>query len=177
MTRTFRGAAAIFALACAAQVCGAGLTAARDARVTAQPDPTPAVAPYVIDPAKDAPLTNDEMAALARKKIKYVFVIFNENHSFDNEYGTFPGVDGLYSDGLAPRSAADTPGFTQSYKDINGTGVSVQPFLSGPSQNASFVDSVDSPQGLAAKLHVVDGFREWRGSPPTNIGNTPGQET
>ena len=33
-------------------------------------------------------------------------VIFNENRSFDHEYGTFPGVDGLYSDGKAPRSAA-----------------------------------------------------------------------
>jgi phospholipase C len=167
MTRAFRGGAAIFAWVCAAQVSGADadLAAARDApRVTAQPDPTPAVAPYVIDPAKDAPLTNDEMAALARKKIKYVFVIFNENHSFDNEYGTFPGVDGLYSDGLAPRSAADTPGFTQSYKDINGTVVSVQPFLIGPSQNASFVDSVDhSHEGLAAKLHVVDGVPRMDG--------------
>jgi phospholipase C len=167
MTRAFRGGAAIFAWVCAAQVSGADadLAAARDApRVTAQPDPTPAIAPYVIDPAKDAPLTNEEMAVLARKKIKYVFVIFNENHSFDNEYGTFPGVDGLYSDGLSPRSAADTPGFTQSYKDINGTVVSVQPFLIGPSQNASFVDSVDhSHEGLAAKLHVVDGVPRMDG--------------
>ncbi|MFZ0206602.1 MAG: alkaline phosphatase family protein, partial [Roseiarcus sp.] len=167
MTRAFRGGAAIFAWVCAAQISGADadLAAARDApRVTAQPDPTPVVAPYVIDPAKDAPLTNDEMAALVRKKIKYVFVIFNENHSFDNEYGTFPGVDGLYSDGLSPRSAADTPGFTQSYKDINGTVVSVQPFLIGPSQNASFVDSVDhSHEGLAAKLHVVDGVPRMDG--------------
>src|SRR5271170_8326497 len=108
MTRAFRGGAVIFAWVCAAQVSGPDLAVAQQApRVTAQPDPTPAVAPYVIDPAKDAPLTNDEMAALARAKIKYVFVIFNENHSFDNEFGTFPGVDGLYSDGLAPRSAAD----------------------------------------------------------------------
>src|ERR1700678_4514704 len=164
MTRTFRGGAAIFALVCAAQVSGADVTVAEDAKVTAQPDPTPAVAPYVIDPTKDAPLADGEMAALARKKIKYVFVIFNENHSFDNEYGTFPGVDGLYSDGLSPRSAADTPGFTQSYKDINGTVVSVQPFLIGPSQNASFVDSVDhSHEGLAAKLNVVDGVPRMDG--------------
>src|ERR1700732_1761757 len=119
MMRAFRGGAAIFAWVCAAQISGADadLAAARDApRVTAQPDPTPAVAPYVIDPAKDAPLTNDEMAVLARKKIKYVFVIFNENHSFDNEYGTFPGVNGIYSDGYKDdvdqvRAAADTPGF------------------------------------------------------------------
>ena len=60
------------------------------------------------------------MTALVRNKIKYVFVIFNENNSFDHEYGTFPGVNGLYSDGQNPRSAADTPGFTQTYTDVNG---------------------------------------------------------
>jgi hypothetical protein len=81
MTRTFRGGAAIFALVCVAQISGMALAAARDAKVTAQPDPTPAVAPYVIDPTKDAPLADSEMAALVRTKIKYVFVIFNENHS------------------------------------------------------------------------------------------------
>src|ERR1700722_3586694 len=100
MTRAFRGVAAIFALGCAAAFIGADLASAQGApKVTAQPDPSPAVAPYVIDPAEDAPLSNDEMAALVREKIRYVFVIFNENHSFVNEFGTFPGVDGLYSDG------------------------------------------------------------------------------
>src|SRR5271169_520888 len=158
MTRAFRGGAVIFAWVCAAQVSGPDLAVAQQApRVTAQPDPTPAVAPYVIDPAKDAPLTNDEMAALARAKIKYVFVIFNENHSFDNEYGTFPGVDGLYSDGAEPRSPADTPGFTQTYTDLNRATVTVRPFRIGTEQNASFTDSVDhSHKGLAFKLHVVD---------------------
>jgi len=116
------------------------------------------VAPYVTDPATDAPLPFEEMARLLRGKIKYVFVIFNENHSFDNEYGTFPGVDGLYSDGTKPRAAADTPGFTQTFKDLNGTEVTVQPFLIGNEQNATFTDSVDhSHTGLARKIHVVDG--------------------
>ena len=44
------------------------------------------------------------MAALIKKKIKYVFVIFNENNSFDHEYGTFPGVNGLFSDGQNRRA-------------------------------------------------------------------------
>jgi hypothetical protein len=34
---------------------------------------------------QDAPLAVQQ---LLRKKIKYVFVIFNENHSFDKEYGS-----------------------------------------------------------------------------------------
>jgi phospholipase C len=126
--------------------------------VTPQPDPGPAIAPYVTDAATDAPLPMDQMAALLRAKVKYVFVIFNENHSFDNEYGTFPGVNGLYADGNKPRGAADTPGFTETFTDLNGTQVTVRPFRIGPQQNATFLDSVDhSHKGLAAKLDVVDG--------------------
>src|ERR1700689_2123945 len=151
MTRALRGGAAIFAWVCAAQVSGAdaALAAARDApRVTAQPDPTPAVAPYVIDPTKDAPLSNDEMAALARKKIKYVFVIFNENHAFDNEYGTYPGVNGLYAD--ADGQTRIAPSNAQRYTDINGNVVTVRPFRIGPSLNSNAIDSVDhGHRGLA----------------------------
>ncbi|RBP14112.1 phospholipase C [Roseiarcus fermentans] len=143
--------------------------------VTTQPDPQADVAPYFV-PDSDPRWSNpdwsaDDIAAL-RKAIKYVFVIYNENRSFDHEYGTLPGVDGLYSDGKAPRSAADTPGFTQTYRDtVTGQTVTVQPFLVGPEQNASFKDSTDhSHKGLAAKLDVQDGVAkmdkfaevEWR---------------
>jgi len=99
-----------------------------------------------------------ELIENLRKRVKYVFVIFNENHSFDNEYGTFPGANGIYSNGKNPRSAANTPGFTQTYTDLNNNVVTVQPFLIGPQQNATFVDSVDhSHTGLAKKIHVVNG--------------------
>jgi phospholipase C len=158
MMRTFRGGAALKAGLGLLALWGALPAAAQQApKIAAQPDPGPAVASYVLDPAEDAPLTDSEMAALVRAKIKYVFVVFNENHSFDNEFGTFPGVDGIYSDGAKPRAAADTPGFTQTYTDLNGAAVSVQPFLIGAQQNASFIDSVDhSHKGLAKKIHVVD---------------------
>ena len=143
---------------CAAMLLSGTALAQTAPMVTAQPDPGPALAPYVINPADDAPTPMEELAALLRQKVKYVFVIFNENHSFDNEFGTFPGVNGIYSDGAGPRPAEATPGFTQTYTDMQGTQVMVQPFLLGPQQNASFVDSVDhSHTGLARKLHVVDG--------------------
>src|SRR6202042_3417147 len=62
--------------------------------VTTQPDPPPDVAPYFIadtDSRWTSPeWSADDIAAL-RQKIKYVFVIFNENRSFDHEYGTLPG--------------------------------------------------------------------------------------
>lgn len=128
------------------------------ASVTAQPVPGPAVAPYVTDLAGEPSVTRDEMIARLREKVKYVFVIFNENHSFDNEFGTFPGANGLFADAAGPRDAAHTPGFTQTYTDAAGTLVTVQPFRIGPAENATFVDSVHhSHAGLARKLHVVDG--------------------
>jgi len=132
--------------------------------VTAQPDIRQELARYFNDPAKDPKLPPDALVKLLQQRIKYVFVIFNENHSFDNEFGTFPGVNGLYSDVLKPRSAGDTPGFTQTYTDVNGVNVTVQPFKIGPGQNASVVDSVDhSHTGLAKKIDVVDGMPRMDG--------------
>ena len=126
--------------------------------VTTQPGVQADVARYLNDPAKEPKLPPKVLAQLLRNRIKYVFVIFNENHSFDNEYGTFPGVNGLYSDGQKPRSAEQTLGFTQTYKDANGLNVTVQPFRIGPDQNATVVDSVDhSHTGLASKINVVNG--------------------
>ena len=136
------------------------------ASVTAQPaSADPLVTQYFTPPGNSPQLSYEQMSQLLRKNIKYVFVIFNENHSFDNEFGTFPGVNGIYSTGTAPRSAAQTPGFTQTYVDsFNGTTNTVQPFLIGPQQNATAVDSVDhSHTGLAAKLHVVNGVPQMTG--------------
>ncbi len=143
--------------------------------VTTQPDPSADVAPYFVadtDPRWTGADWSSEDIEMLRQKVKYAFVIFNENRSFDHEYGTFPGVNGIYSDGKNPRSAADTPGFTQTYVDTNtGETVTVQPFRVGPEQNSTFKDSTDhSHPGLAAKLDVQNSvpqmdkfaFVEWR---------------
>jgi phospholipase C len=127
--------------------------------VRPQPDPTPDVAPFARDDDVKldyAPATQARFIRALREKVKFVFVIFNENQSFDNEFGTFPGANGLYSDGEHPRAAAGVPGFTQSYTDkTSGLTVSVQPFLIGPRQNATFADSTDhSHKGLARKIDV-----------------------
>src|ERR1700729_4532559 len=158
MKRILRGAAALAAIVGLSQPA----LAASLPLVTTQPDPPPDVAPYFIADTSSRwtspEWSADDIAAL-RQKIKYVFVIFNENRSFDHEYGTLPGVNGLYSDGKAPRSPADTPGFTESYLDTNtGETVSVQPFRVGPEQNSTIKDSTDhSHIGLAAKLDVQNG--------------------
>jgi phospholipase C len=126
--------------------------------VTIQPDAGRDIARYLHDPRGEPQLDHARLARLLREKIKYVFVIFNENHSFDNEFGSFPGVNGLYSTGTHPRSARETPGFTQTYTDETGATVTVEPFRMGPMENATVVDSVDhSHKGLATKLHLVDG--------------------
>ena len=130
--------------------------------VTAQPGIGPDIERHFNDPAREPKLSQEEITKLLKERIKYVFVIFNENHSFDNEYGTFPGVNGLYSDGRRPRSAEDTPGFTQTYTDVSsGLTVTVQPFRIGPDQNSTVVDSVDhSHTGLATKIDMVNGLAQ-----------------
>src|ERR1700677_1225582 len=143
-------------IAMAALLAGSSLGRAQTPLVTSQPNPNPTVAPYVTNAADEPAVSREEMIRRLRQKVKYVFVIFNENHSFDNEFGTFPGANGLFSDGRAPRDAAHTPGFTQTYRDTSGQDVTVTPFRIGPEQNASFVDSVDHTHvGFARKLHVV----------------------
>jgi phospholipase C len=110
-----------------------------------RPDPSADVAPYFVADTDarwtDANWSKQDIDML-RRKIKYVFMIFNENRSFDHEYGTLPGVNGLFSDGKNPRLPADTPGFTQTYVDTNtGETVAVQPFRVGPEQNPTVKDS------------------------------------
>ncbi len=144
--------------------------------VTAQPTTTDTlVARYDLDPSGAPVLPYAEIAQLVRRKVKYVFVIFNENESFDHEYGTFPGANGLYSDGRKPRAAADTPGFVQRYRDAAGKAHVVRPFLVGPSENANVSDSVDhSHTGLAAKLDVEHGTPRMDGFAQVEYGGKTG---
>lgn len=132
------------------------------ASVTLQPYPTAdVVAAGINNPAQDPVLSKIEMIKLLRKDIKYVFVIFHENRSFDHYFGTLPGVNGLYADQNGARSAANTAGFTQTYTDVNGNTVTVQPFLIGNAQSANAITSVDhSHGGLAKKLDVVNGVAQ-----------------
>ena len=73
---------------------------------------------------EDAPyLTHDQKLDLLRKKIKYVFVLFQENRSFDFYFGTYPGARGLFS-----QPAAETPGFVQPIILTNGSVGTISPF-------------------------------------------------
>lgn len=70
--------------------------------------------------------------AAVRQRIRHVFVIYQENHSFDNYFGTFPGAENLAS------PLAQTHGFRQS-DPIGKSWVTpfriTDPDIEGPSQN------------------------------------------
>ena len=72
------------------------------------------------------------------RQIKYVFVIYQENRSFDSYFGTFPGADGLYS-----QPADQTPGFYQEILNTDGSILHIQPFRIGPKEFAADTDDVD----------------------------------
>jgi len=79
---------------------------------------------FASDPSREPNLSTAEKIALLRKKVKYVFVLFQENRSFDFYFGTFPGANGLFS-----QPAAQTPGFTQKLVGTDGTVGTITPFL------------------------------------------------
>ena len=96
------------------------------------------------------------MVKLLRAHVKYVFVLFQENRSFDSYFGSFRGANGLFSDGSKPRAAADTLGFTQPIINTDGTTGQVQPFRIGPAQHAADTDDVDhSHVRMAEKMDLV----------------------
>jgi phospholipase C len=67
--------------------------------------------------------------AILREKVKYVFVIFHENESFDHYFGTFPGANGLFEapPGFIP--ANQTPSFKQRLLDTSLKVQTISPFL------------------------------------------------
>ncbi len=143
---------AIFSLslAFAALVSGHAASAAAEAPalLVPQPDPAPAIRPYLTSP------TSATVAAEAlRARIKYVFILYQENRSFDAYFGGFPGARGLYS---AP--AAMTPGFFQPIVKPDGGMATIHPFRLGPADFAADLDDMDhSHPILVEKMHISEG--------------------
>ncbi|MBV1704361.1 MAG: hypothetical protein KGI57_01955 [Hyphomicrobiales bacterium] len=131
------------------------------------------VAAYVVPAAAEPKLSPAQTIAALRKRVKYVFVIYQENRSFDSYFGTFPGADGLFS-----RPAAETAGFDQPIVNVDGSKGVVHPFRIGPKEFASDTDDIDHSHSLTVKkMHValgdpaMDGFattEETKYSPSGN---------
>jgi len=112
-----------------------------------------AVKKYQVAAAREPKLTRAQIDALLRRKIKYVFVLYQENRSFDSYFGTFPGAEGIFS-----HAAKDTPGFYQPLTNTDGTAGTIHPFRIGPKEFAADTDDVDhSHPMIVAKMHIEDG--------------------
>jgi len=108
---------------------------------------------FLIPQSSEPALSVDREVQLLREKIKFVFVIYQENRSFDSYFGTFPGADGLFS-----RPALQQPGFYQPLLDTDGQVALVQPFRIGPEQSAADTDDVDhSHTRIVAKMDITNG--------------------
>ena len=87
------------------------------------PKSSDAVQREVIRAGAEKPLTEAEKLVLLQKHIKYVFVLFQENRSFDFYFGAYPGANGLYS-----QPASQTPGFMQPIVNTDGSVGTITPF-------------------------------------------------
>jgi phospholipase C len=87
------------------------------------PPSSPLVQRWTISPVREPVLTQATKLRLLRERVKYVFVLFQENRSFDFYFSTYPGADGLYSH--APNEVA---GFKQPIVNTDGTVSTISPF-------------------------------------------------
>ncbi|MGO8977011.1 MAG: alkaline phosphatase family protein [Steroidobacteraceae bacterium] len=74
--------------------------------------------------------------ALLRQNIKYVFVLFQENRSFDHYFGTYPGANGLFATYPGANSADrfsqpanSFSSFNSVIQNVDGSFSTISPFL------------------------------------------------
>lgn len=94
-----------------------------------------------------------QVLSLLRQKVKYVFVLYQENRSFDSYFGTFPGASGLFS-----QPPDQTPGFVQPMVKADGSLGTIRPFRIGPDELAADTDDLDHSHGLLVqKMNIQRG--------------------
>jgi phospholipase C len=74
--------------------------------------------------------------ALLRQKVKHVFVIFQENRSFDHYFGSYPGANGLYAtypganpNDIYAQPATSFSSFNSVIRNVDGSYSTISPFL------------------------------------------------
>jgi len=104
---------------------------------------------YYISSDHEPKLSPTALVEQLRKKVKYVFVLYQENRSYDSYFGTFPGGEGLFS-----HPAAQTLGFNQPLVNTDGSLTTIHPFRIGPQDQCpnSTVNGVTS----AATCYAAD---------------------
>ncbi len=96
--------------------------------VTIAPVSSALVKSQEIDQAMEPAISHGDKMRLIQSRIKYVFVLFQENRSFDFYFGTYPGADGLYAGPEGPKDAAQVAGYTQTIVNTDGTLGTIVPF-------------------------------------------------
>jgi phospholipase C len=135
-------------------------TTQENGMVEVAPRSSAEVAAHTLSVASAPVLSSAQKLALLRKKVKYVFVLFQENRSFDFYFGTYPGARGLFS-----QPASSTPGFVQPLVTTTGTVGTVSPFKIPQSVTATngntvllYPEDTDSVNhghtAIDAKLHL-----------------------
>ena len=99
---------------------------------------------YYISSDREPQMSQKVLVEHLQKKVKYVFVLYQENRSFDSYFGTFPGAEGLFS-----HPAAQTPGFYQQLIDTDGSS----------SHHSALPHRTEGP--------VPAFHRQWRSQPAT----------
>jgi len=97
---------------------------------------------YYISSDREPKMSPTALVEQLRNKVKYVFVLYQENRSFDSYFGTFPGAEGLFS-----HPAAQTLGFYQTLVNTDGSSTTIHPFRIGPQDQCpdSTVNGAPSP--------------------------------
>ncbi len=123
------------------------------AQPSAQAQHSTRVRRYQVRAAHEPRLTDAQLISRIREKIRYVFVIYQENRSFDSYFGTFPGAEGLFS-----HKPAETPGFYQDLINTDGSVAKIHPFRIGAKEYAADTDDIDhSHPGIVAKMNTQNG--------------------
>ena len=114
---------ALIPASCPAQSNAAKVDLTPTVKAELAPQSSATVKRFTLPVAREPALSHDAKLKLVREKVKYVFVLFQENRSFDFYFGTYPGADGLYS-----HPASEIAGFTQPIVNLDGSIGSISPF-------------------------------------------------
>ncbi len=112
------------ALALLAPLAAAASDSAAPDLIAAPSSATEGAAQYR-DVAAMTRLPAAQKRALLRDRIKYVFVLFQENRSFDHYFATYPGARGLFANG----ALITAPGSVQRIRNLDGSYSNISPFL------------------------------------------------
>lgn len=144
------------------------LTAPSAAATFTAPPPAESNTPA---PAEAATVPSNE-TALVKDKIKHIIVIMQENRSFDEYFGTFPGADGIPMQNGVPTVCvpdARTGGCVKPYHNPNDVNAG------GPHAAASATADIDGGKmdGFIATFHSAQKACKFPNTPGCAAGVSP----